>query len=212
MATRQMLNAAGQAVLLEDLENPWLDDIEGYERFQRTAPAVKGVNGGPIGNHIWAENPRKPNAGKQYMAIQYRYQEYPRAAYRQRVVASRDTANDLALIAKAKDKDRQKLWDDFLDRLFKSELEIDLRLFALPGTVPDVTAIRMLARTLPLQIQSAEWETWRIKNHPKTFQDYQLFVKSPIMRVVYSDEDAAALGRGWFKSPDCAPDSEFNKV
>jgi len=198
-----MLNAAGQAVLLEDLENPWIDDIDGYERFQRTAPAVPAAQK----NHIYADNPRKPNAGKQYMPIIYRHQDYPMAVYQPRLIMSKEVSNDLAAIVAAKDKDRQKAWDAFLDRLLEINLEIDFRQLALPEIVPDPTAIRMLRRTLVLQIQAAEWETWKTKNHPKTFVDFQLFVKTPIMREVRDVEALKALGPGWFRSPACTPES-----
>jgi hypothetical protein len=207
MGTRpMMLNAAGQAVMLEDLENPWIDDIDGYERFQRTAPAVPAAQK----NHIYADNPRKPNAGKQYLPIIYRHQDFPMAVYQPRVIASKDVADTLAAIVAAKDKDRQKAWDAFLDRLLEIELEIDFRQLALPEIVPDQTAIRMLRRTLVLQIQAAESEAWKTKNHPKTYADYQIFIKSPIMRIVRNAEELATFGRGWFKAPTFAPETEIN--
>lgn len=210
MATRVSgLNAAGQAVLMEDLENPWIDDIEGYERFQRTAPAVKGSNGGPIGNHIYAENPRQPNKGKQYMAIHYRHQDYPMAVYQPRIVHSVNVQNDLLAILKAPEKKQQDLWEEFLDRLVKIELEIDFRQLALPDKCPDKTALRMLSRTLTLQVQSAESEEWRTKNHPKTYQDYKMYVKTPIMRTVRDAEELKTLGKGWFKAPTCTPETEI---
>ena len=201
----QMLNAAGQAVLLEDMENPWIDDIDGYDRFQRTWPAVPAAQK----NHIYAENPRKPNAGKQYLPIIYRHQDFPMAIYQPRLVASNEIKAGLSAIASAKDKDRQKMWEEFLDKLFAMDLEIDLRLFALPGEVPDLTAIRMLVRTLPLQVQSAEWEKWKTANHPKTYQDYQFLVKTPIMRTIYSAEELKAVGRGWFSNPACKTETEI---
>lgn len=206
MSTRpQMLNAAGQAVILEDLENPWIDDIDGYERFQRTAPAIPAAQK----NHIYADNPRKPNVGKQYLPIIYRHQDFPMAAYQKRLIASQEIANDLAIIVKAKEKERQAAWDSFLDRLMEIELEVDFRQLALPETVPDPTAIRMLRRTLVLQVQAAEWETWKVKNHPKTFQDYQMWVKTPIMQTVRDAEALKVLGKGWFKTPNCTPESEI---
>lgn len=204
-ARPQMLNAAGQAVMLEDLENPWIDDIDGYERFQRTAPAIPAAQK----NHIYADNPRKPNAGKQYLPIIYRHQDFPMAVYQPRIIASKEVADNLAAIVAAKDKDRQKAWDAFLDRLLEIELEIDFRQLALPEIVPDPTAIRMLRRTLVLQIQAAESETWKTKNHPKTYADYQLFVKSPIMRIARDAEELKSFGRGWFKAPTFAPETEI---
>jgi hypothetical protein len=205
MGTRpMMLNAAGQAVLLEDLENPWIDDIDGYERFQRTSPAIPAAQK----NHIYADNPRKPNAGKQYLPIIYRHQDFPMAVYQPRIIASKEVANDLAAIVAAKDKDRQKAWDAFLDRLLEVELEIDFRQLALPEIVPDPTAIRMLRRTLVLQIQAAESEAWKTKNQ-KTYAEYKIFEKTPILRTVRDGDELRALGRGWFKSPACTPESEI---
>ena len=200
-----MLNAAGQAVILEDLENPWIDDIDGYERFQRTAPAV------PVAqrNHIYADNPRKPNAGKQYMAIIYRHQDFPMAVYQPRVIHSREIQNDLTSIIQAKDKDRTKLWDSFMDRLTEIELQIDFRQLSLPEVCPDVTALRLLKRTLVLQVQAAESEEWIAKNQ-KTYAEFKLYIKTPIMRTVHSLEEVRTLGRGWFTNPGCAPESEIN--
>jgi hypothetical protein len=205
-----MMSPEGQAVLLEDAENPWIDDIEGYDRFQRTAPAIKGPNNGPIENHVYATNPRKPNAGKQYIPIRYQHQDFPMAVYSPRVIASREVSMDLETIAKSKDKDRQPAWDAFLDRLVEIELSVDFRQLALPELVPDPTAIRMLRRTLILQIQAAESEVWITKNHPKTYADYQVFVKSPNMQTVRSSSELKSLGRGWYRNPNCAPETEVN--
>lgn len=210
MGTRASgLNAVGQAVLMEDLENPWIDDIDGYERFQRTSPAVKGSNGGPIGNHIYAEDPRRPNKGKQYLSIHYRHQEFPMSVYQPRLVHSVVVQDKLLAILKTPDKKQQEMWEEFLDGLVKIELEIDFRQLALPEKCPDRTALRMLGRTLTLQVQSAESEDWRTKNHPKTYADYKQYVKTPIMRIVRDEEELKALGKGWFKSPACKPETEI---
>jgi hypothetical protein len=200
----QMLNAAGQAVLLEDMENPWIDDIDGYDRFQRTQPAVPAAQK----NHIYAENPRKPNTGKQYLPIIYRHQEFPMAVYQLRIVASVEVQKDLLEILKAPDKGQQKLWENFLDRLVQIELEIDFRQLALPEVCPDKTAIRMLSRTLTLQVQAAESEVWRTKNQ-KTYAEYKLFMKTPIMRTVFNGEELKGIGRGWFSNPNCTPETEI---
>lgn len=195
-----------QAVLLEDSENPWIDDIDGYDRFQRTAPSAKGAQG----PHIYDFNPRKPNAGKQYLPIRYQFQEYPKSVYQPRLIPSREISEDLAIVAKAPETKRQDLWDKFMDRLLAIELEIDFRQLALPEIVPDATALRMLRRTLVLQVQTAEAEAWKAKNHPKTFADYKVFINSPLMRIVKSAEEEKAAGRGWFASPSCEAKTEVN--
>ena len=207
---RQMLNAAGQAVLLEDFENPFLDDVDGMDRFQRTAPAVRGPNGGPIGNHIYAENPRKPNAGKQYLPIRYQHQDFPMAVYQKRIIPSVEVQMDLTALTAQKDATkRPKMWDDFMDRLIQIELQIDFRQLSLPETCPDITALRLLKRTLVLQIQAAESEEWIAKNQ-KTYAEFKIWAKTPIMRTVNSEEELKSLGRGWFKNPDCGPESELS--
>lgn len=200
------LTGPAQAVLLEDLQNPWIDDIDGYDRFQRTKPSAEGAQH----NHIYAINPRKPNAGKQYLPIRYTFQEYPKSIYQPRLIPSREIAEDLALVAKATEAKRQDLWDKFMDKLIAIELEVDFRQLALPELVPDMTALRMLRRTLVLQVQTAEAEAWKAKNHPKTFADYRIFANSPIMRIVNSPEEEKAAGRGWFASPSCDAKTEVN--
>ena len=202
---RQMMNAAGQAVLLEDMENPWIDDIDGFDRFQRTAPAVPAAQR----NHIYAENPRKPNAGKQYLPIIYQHQDFPLAVYQPRVIHSKTIQNDLTAVIQAKDANRTKLWDEFMEKLTEIELQIDFRQLSLPETCPDVTALRLLKRTLVLQVQAAESEEWIAKNQ-KPYAEFKLFIKTPVMRTVYSVEEAKSLGRNWFTSPSCAAETEIN--
>lgn len=194
-----------KAVLLEDAQNPFLNDVDGMERFQRTKPSAKGTEG----PHIYAENPRNPAGGKVYLRISLPYLEFPRMVYRARVVKSQEVARDLDAIVKANDKKRQELWEAFLDRLTQIELEVDFRQLALPSTVPDPTALRLLRRSLVLQIQAAESESWKARNQ-KTYEEYKLWCKSPENKIVNGAEELLALGRGWYLLPTCTTESEAN--
>ena len=204
MPSQPMTEMMRQA-LLEDSLAESLNYHDGMDRFQRTRPAIPEAQG----NHIFAEHPRYPHKGKQYIPVRYVYQEYPRMVYQQRQI-------DSVLVSKALDnvisevKDKQKSWDVFLDKLLAIQVDIDFRQLALPSSVPDGTALRLLKRTLILQIQAAEREAWKTKNHPKTFEDYKLWVNSPIQKIVNDENELKAAGRGWYLSPDCKPESEIN--
>lgn len=201
--------AMSQAVLLEDSLNPFLNDIDGYERFQRTAPAAKGA----IGPHIWADNPRKPGAGKTYLPIVLHLYEFPKMLYRPRVNFSQQFSEMLGAIIKQTNKEKvQEGWEAFLDRLLESNLEIDFRQFSLPAKAPDLTALRMLKRTLILNIQAAEAASWMASNKNKSHEDFKHFQRTPDHTTVESAEAQKALGPGWFTSPACTPESEINKA
>jgi hypothetical protein len=201
----QVMTEMMRQALLEDSMAEGLNFHDGMDRFQRTRPAVPEAQG----NHIFAEHPRYPHKGKQYIPVRYVYQEYPRMIYQQRLIDSVLVSKALEVVI-AETKDKQKTWDGFLDRLLSIQVDIDFRQLALPSTVPDGTALRLLKRTLILQIQAAEREAWKTKNHPKTFEDYKLWANSPISQIVNSEQELKAIGKGWFLSPDCKPETEIN--
>jgi hypothetical protein len=202
----QVMTEMMRQALLEDALAEGLNFHDGMDRFQRTRPAIPEAQG----HHIFAEHPRYPHKGKQYIPVRYIYQEYPRMVYQPRLIDSVLVARALDVVISAPPEKKQVMWDGFLDRLLSIQVDIDFRQLALPSAVPDATAQRLLKRTLILQIQAAEREAWKTKNHPKTFEDYKLWANSPIQATVNDEKELKAMGRGWFLKPDCKPESEIN--
>jgi hypothetical protein len=195
-------------VYLEDQAGEALGFHDGLDRFQRTTPAVPAS----MHNHVYAENPRKPGQGKVYIPIRYQHQEFPKMLYTPRFVPSREIGKALEVVVQTKDPaKRQDLWDKFLDVLTKTELDIDFRQLALPSAVPEPMAVRLLKRTLILQVQSAEIEDWKAKNNTKTHEEYKIFVNTNLNTIVQNETEQKALGAGWFFSPNCAPGTEVNR-
>jgi len=204
-----MANGIAEAVFLEDRLSEALGYHDGVDRFQRTQPAVPAS----MHNHIYAVDPRQPGRGKIYIPVQYQFQEYPKMVYKPRFVPSREIAKSLDAIVHCKDNaKRQDLWDKFMDVLTEVELDIDFRQLSLPSAVPDPTATRLLKRTLVLQVQAAEIESWKAKNNTKTHAEYKLFIDTNLNTTVQSKTEEKALGAGWFFSPDCNPGTEVNKA
>jgi hypothetical protein len=195
-------------VYLEDLQGESLGYHDGMDRFQRTTPAVPAS----MFNHVYAENPRKPGQGKVYIPVRYVHQEFPKMLYKPRFVPSREISKSLDVVVSCKDtKQRQDLWDKFMDILTSTELDIDFRQLSLPSEAPDPTATRLLKRTLVLQVQAAEIEAWKAANPTKAHEEYKLYVNSNLNVTVQNASEQKALGAGYFFSPNCAPGTEVNR-